>query len=246
MRIMSNRRGSFQSFDTLSDALELYGSGSPVISLVGAGGKTTIMMQLALEQKELSRDVLITTSTHMLEPIQYASVDEDEELIREKLGKNHMVIAGRRAKEGKISALLEDTFQNVQRVADVTLVEADGSKRYPAKIPNENEPVISGKTTDILIVMGLSSLNMTLKDGCHRRELAQEFLGKGDEDILTEEDLIKIILIKYVKPLSEKYPQIKIRCILNQVDNEERLIKAKHIALSLGNIGCIIRSEIEE
>ena len=246
MRIMSNRRGTFECFESLSDAMELEDSGNSVISIVGAGGKTTILMQLAFEQKALSRDVFVTTSTHIYEPVQYASVDEDEETTIEKLKKEHLVIAGVRAKEGKIAALPEDAYLKVLSEADVTLVEADGSKRFPAKVPNNMEPVIPCKTTDILIVMGLSSLNRTLKDGCHRCDLAEEFLGKSKEDVLNEDDLVKIILLKYIRPLSEKYPGVKIRCLLNQADNEERLRKAMIIAESLVGVECILKSDREE
>jgi len=243
---MSNRRGTFESFESLSNAMGLEESRNPVISLVGAGGKTTILMQLAFEQKVLSRDVFVTTTTHIYEPAQYASVDEDEKTIIEKLKKEHLVIAGVRAKEGKIAALPEDTYLKVLREADVTLVEADGSKRFPAKVPNNREPVIPAKTTDVVIVMGLKSLNRTLKDGCHRCELAEEFLGKSAEDVLSEADLVKIILLKYIKPLSEKYPGVKIRCLLNQADNDERLRKAMIIAESLVGVECILRSDREE
>lgn len=246
MRIMSNRTGTFETFKTLSDAMELNESRNPVISIVGAGGKTTVMMQLAFEQKALLRAVFVTTSTHIYEPSQYASVDEDEETIIEKLKKEHLVIAGVRAKEGKIAALPEDTYLKVQMEAEVTFVEADGSKRFPAKMPSTKEPVILGNTTDILIVMGLSSLNMTIKEGCHRCELAAEFLGKVIEERLTEEDLAKIILLKYVRPLREKHPAVKIRCVLNQVDDAEDLARAKDIAKRLTDVECIIRSHREE
>lgn len=246
MQIMSNKSGIFESYDTLSEAMNLNASQNPVISIVGAGGKTTVMMQLALEQKALLRNVLVTTSTHIYEPNQHASVDEDEEMIREKLEKEHLVIAGVRAKEGKVSALREDTYLKALKGADVTLVEADGSKRFPAKVPNEKEPVILEKTTDILIVMGLSSLHRTLKEGCHRCELAEELLDKGKEELLTEEDLANIILLKYVRPLHEKYPEIKIRCLLNQADSSEKIASAKVIAKRLGHVECIVRSDREE
>lgn len=246
MRIMSNKNGIFESFDTLSEAMDLNASKKPVISIVGAGGKTTVMMQLAFEQKALLKNVLVTTSTHIYEPNQYASVDEDEETIKGKLLKEHLVIAGVKAKEGKITALREDTYLKVLEEADVTLVEADGSKRFPAKVPSEKEPVIPEKTTDILIVMGLSSLQMTLKEGCHRYELAEKLLGKEKEDLLTEEDLVNIILLKYVKPLHKKYPEVKVRCLLNQADSSEKIAKAEVIANRLGDVECIIRSDREE
>lgn len=246
MRIMSNRRGNFESFTSLSEAMELDRLINPVVSLVGAGGKTTIMMQLALEQKALSKDVFVTTSTHMYEPVRYASVDEDEETIIERLKNEHLVIAGVSAKEGKITSLPENIYFSVLREAEVTFVEADGSKRFPAKIPSDKEPVIPAKTTEILVVMGLSSLNMTLKEGCHRHVLAEEFLGKSDEDRLTENDLAKIIWLKYVRPLRDKYPEMRIRCLLNQADNDEKLIEAKNIAGYLPGIECMIRSDREE
>ncbi len=42
-------------------------------------------------------------------------------------------------------------------MADLVLVEADGSRRLPVKVPGPNEPVVPKNSDMVLCVLGLSS-----------------------------------------------------------------------------------------
>ncbi len=127
----------------------------PVISFVGAGGKTSCMLELARNLAAQGKKVLVTTTTHMEHPLNLdksGCVDASVEEILEQLKKNGFVIAGSRAEQpGKIKGLPVSVWEQVKKKADVILVEADGAKRFPMKVPGNQEPVIPKECTHILV-----------------------------------------------------------------------------------------------
>ena len=64
------------------------------------------------------------------------------------------------------------------------LVEADGSRRLPLKVPRAGEPVIPDNTDMILCLNGLTSLGKWAEDCCLRLEG-----GRGSDETLWPEDV---------------------------------------------------------
>ena len=95
-------------------------------------------------------------------------------------------------------------------VADVVLVEADGSKMLPLKFPNATEPMIPEKTDEIFVVCGLNALERKAKDVCHRLELVKSCLCIEDDTVITPTHVQKLITEGYVKPLRAAYPNAKV------------------------------------
>ena len=97
-----------------------------VIAIVGAGGKTSRIKNLTREYVQQGKSVLVTTTTHMgLEPGMVLS--ENLKDIRQQLEKQHVCICGSPVKEGKIASLPEEIYKQACQLADIVLVEADGS-----------------------------------------------------------------------------------------------------------------------
>ena len=73
-----------------------------VISIVGAGGKTTLVHKLAREYHRSGKGVLVTTTTHM-----YVEADTDLSCdffaLRDKIIKDGYCMAGQKISEKKIS-----------------------------------------------------------------------------------------------------------------------------------------------
>ncbi len=73
-----------------------------VISIVGAGGKTTLVHKLAREYHRRGKGVLVTTTTHM-----YVEADTDLSCdffaLRDKIIKAGYCMAGQKISEQKIS-----------------------------------------------------------------------------------------------------------------------------------------------
>ena len=179
-----------------------------IISIVGSGGKTTLLKKLAAEYRAGGKRVFVTTTTHM-----YAEEDtlltDDPDIIVKTLEETGFVMAGIPQGE-KIKALSRETFDAVCAHADVVLVEADGSKQLPLKYPNSTEPVIPENTDRILVVCGLNALGQKAKTVCHRLELVKTCLGIGDDTVITAEHIQKLVTEGYLKPLRAAYPHTRV------------------------------------
>ena len=191
----------------------------PVISFVGAGGKTSCILELADDWAARGKSVLVTTTVHMEEPKilgRTGWIDQPAENIRKALETPGVVIAGSGSETPqKIRGLSEEVYIQAVFKAQAVLVEADGSRKFPVKVPGKNEPVIREDTTHILILAGASALGRPLDQVCHRLEYAKKILGPQNR-ILTAETLAKLLEKGYVEPLKKQYPGRKFAVILNQ------------------------------
>lgn len=182
-----------------------------IISIVGAGGKTSLIKEMAAKYRAEGKTVLVTTSTHMFIEENTLCTDNAERIIS-RLEETGFVMAG--IPEGlKIKPLSKKTYEVVCKHADVVLVEADGSKHMPLKSPNESEPVIPDNTDEILVVCGLHSLGQKAKDCCHRLDLVKACLGIDDDTVITPFHVQKLVEEGYLKPLRLKHPDKKISIV---------------------------------
>ena len=70
-------------------------------------------------------------------------------------------------------------------LADLVLIEADGSRSLPLKFPREQEPVIPDNTDEILVVCGLNGLGRPAREVCHRLDLVTACLGISENIVIT-------------------------------------------------------------
>ena len=195
---------------SLSDAMELSGalSGCLVVSVVGAGGKTTTLHSLAGELVQQGQQVIVTTTTHIVEedePYFFKAAADGDSLtdllqmeadaqefldqVREKLGRFGQVWTGMPAPRGKLCSLPEMFLEQILKLGIPVLIEADGARRMPLKVPADHEPAIHPQTTHVLSVYGLDAVGKRLEDVCFRKELAEKLLNKNGTELVTTEDI---------------------------------------------------------
>lgn len=180
-------------------------------AIVGAGGKTGLLKEMAAQFRQEGKSVFVTTTTRMFIE-EDTLLTSDTAVIRDALRKNGYAFAG--IPDGpKIKALPDSVYAEVCEAADVVLVEADGAKHMPLKYPNKTEPVIPDNADEILIVCGLHGMDKAVKDVCHRLELVKQHLDITDDTLITPHHIYRLIMEGYVKPLREKYPQKKITIV---------------------------------
>lgn len=182
-----------------------------ITAIIGAGGKTTLLHSLAKKYIDEGKSVFVTTTTHMLIESDTLLAD-DSESIKSALQKNGYVMAGIKT-GGKIKGLSESTYKEVCDFADEVLVEADGAKHFPLKIPNETEPVIPENVDRIIIVCGMHSIGKPAKDVIFRLDTAKDTFGINDETIITPNVIQKLINKGYLEKLMEKYNDKEIMII---------------------------------
>lgn len=168
-----------------------------VVSIVGAGGKTTLLNHLS-NKYSLDNSVLMTTTTKIFTPLNYDYLYHDInflDILSHPLKKNLYVVAPKY--NDKLSTLPIGDLKKLIKYFDYTFIEADGSKMKPLKGWNGTEPVICAETTITIGVIDLTHIGMAIdKRFIHRVELFCKLVGKKVGDILTVDDYIKIILNK--------------------------------------------------
>ena len=179
-----------------------------IISIVGSGGKTTLLKKLAAQYRSEGKRVFVTTTTHMFLEENMLLTDDPATIIR-ALQQDGFVMAG--LSDGKkICALSEETYEAVCAHADVVLVEADGSRMHPLKYPRATEPVIPENTDEIIVVCGLNAMGQKAKDVCHRLELVKACLDIRDDALITPSHIQQLVTEGYLNPLRKAYPNMKI------------------------------------
>ena len=167
-------------------------------SIIGSGGKTTLIRRLAGELKEDGFTVIVTTSTRIFIPDYCPLVcnsDASEE-IPELLKKAGVVSVGRPTLTPQGAVKLEvpaGDFKKMKLLADFVLVEADGSKHRPLKAHADYEPVIPECSDRVVQVVGIDGIGKKVSEAVHRAELFSRFTGLGPDDAVTSEAAAEVI-----------------------------------------------------
>jgi probable selenium-dependent hydroxylase accessory protein YqeC len=203
-----------------------------ITSIVGGGGKTTLMLRLARELSATGARVIVTTSTHIFPPegIQTRTGATLAEL-GALLQRERVVCVGTPAENGKLAAP-KFAFAELAEIADYVLVEADGAKGLPLKAPAEHEPVIPEETKLVVAVAGLDGLGRSIAETAFRPALYAALLGTDEQHILTPLDLARVL----THPQGQRknvLPCIRFCVVLNKADGEAEQRAALEVALAL-------------
>lgn len=140
-----------------------------VVSFIGAGGKTSLLVSTGYELAEVGWRVLATTTTHLTEeqlgffPCTLQA-DADASAISQALSDHQFVLLYDEVRAGRVyGPPLEWTKQLLDRVdSDILLVEADDARGLPFKAPLAGEPRIPAETSLVVSVASLSALGAPL------------------------------------------------------------------------------------
>ncbi len=211
------------------------------ISLVGAGGKTTLMFRLARELVNQKKRVLTTTTTRILEPhadetpVLFVHPDEGKikQYVREHLDRyRHITIAKERLESGKLKGvsphLPVDLWHSV--AADYLIIEADGARGLSVKAPREGEPVIPENSTLVVGILGVDGVGMELREEmvCGAEQVSQ-LTGIPMGAKITDEAMAR--LLTHPEGILRGAPtSSRVVALLNKVDVPNGLTKARRIA----------------
>ena len=156
-----------------------------VTSVIGSGGKTSLLAALA---RELSGTVVLTTTTHILPfegmPLLVSPTASD---VRAALSESRIICVGSRdEKNGKLVAPSLG-IDALATLAGYVIVEADGARRLPLKAHAPWEPVIPACSNRTILVFGASGIGNPVREKVHRPELFCELAGCAPDDLATPE-----------------------------------------------------------
>lgn len=164
------------------------------ICLVGGGGKTTVMYELAAAWAACGCKVLVLTSTHILQPADGSFAADAAAVHNLWQQRRYAVIGTPELDTGKLTAPLQSVYEALKLQADVILCEADGSRHHPCKVPAEHEPVLLPDSDIVLAVAGMDALGRPLAQACQRPQLAAALLGCSLDSVIDAQMLVALLL----------------------------------------------------
>jgi probable selenium-dependent hydroxylase accessory protein YqeC len=224
----------------LTDAFEI--GKHEVVSVVGGGGKTTLMFALARELTAMEMPVVTTTTTKLTEtePSLHGSplllLEEDAgkllRLLTDKLKEyGHITVAaGTLPGPGKLEGIDPYTVDKIAAMGIAgIIIEADGARHKPVKAPSDTEPVIPASTTLVVPVVGMDALGARLNDDeVFRPEIISRITGLEAGEPLTGEDIAT--LVTHPEGIAKGAPTgARIIPLLNKI-NVENIFAARDIA----------------
>ena len=160
-----------------------------IVAFVGAGGKSSAILQIASELGEADVPVLVAPTTKMFvseaEKVGPVLTSGDGEELSSRVAKT---LAGHGAAVAGSGILSKKRVGGVEPswVPDlapedgVTLVEADGSRRRPLKGTAAHEPPLPHGATLVVVVGGVRALGEPVtEERIHRPEVFSELTGIG-------------------------------------------------------------------
>lgn len=218
---------------SLKDLLNL--KKGDVISIVGAGGKTTFMYSLAEELRGENR-VLVTTTTKIYMPSKkyydFITINESNFNKYNYEKTNGIYLYGSYLnEENKIIGLDTELLKAQLPYFDYILVEADGSKRKSIKGWKDDEPVISKNTHKTIGILSIDALGKKVNaENVHRLYEFKSITNSKENEIVTEKHLTSLVF--HNKGLFKDSKGEKV-LFINKVDGENELILAQRVAANI-------------
>ena len=218
-----------------------------MVSLIGAGGKTTTMFRLAKELRDQGCKVLATTTTKIIKPTKphidrLFLVDELQALFDVCGAILPPVIIGAGCgvnPEGELIGMPVAWLDRLNQVAafDVILVQADGVGSSLLKIPAQGDTVIPQTCQTTLWIVAVKVLGKPLSDAwVHGAARARSLLELPADAGVSEDILIQLLqhrdgCLKAIPSSSRKV------AIINQADSPAELVAAQALGEKLQSQG---------
>jgi molybdenum cofactor cytidylyltransferase len=217
-----------------------------VVAFVGAGGKTSLMLALAEELFDAGIKVAVTTTTKI--GTHELPKNQPNELIVDADPKNLISNVRSAIAERKIPILASGIDESNDRLLgnnpatvdilaheekiDVLLIEADGARRKPFKIPMPHEPVVPDSVNKLCIVVGLDALNLKINEENFYNTTGMQELGAILGETLTPQ-LMRGLLLHQTGYLMLKTPNRKMYLVLNKVEKIKDDVELQELIIEL-------------
>jgi molybdenum cofactor cytidylyltransferase len=224
--------------------------GKPVIALVGAGGKSSLLFRLGDELAAAGRPTLLTATTRLwasqIDRAPFSLITPSEPTLAVELPISlrgygqALAMAGPAGEPGKLAGLAPETICRLAALDEVgaVVVEADGSRERSLKAPAVHEPVVPTCASHVVTVAGVAAVGHPLSNVLvHRTEIAAALTGLHVGDTLTPEAVAALL----VHPQGGRkgcpegavpllYLNLALDDALDDAETQRRLAAARHIA----------------
>lgn len=214
-----------------------------LVSLIGAGGKTTTLYNLAQSLAAGGSKVLVSTTTKMI----YPEPGQVDAVVLERNRKRALQEVARAFRNNcrvaifrdpvnlsfKLRGIPQNWLKGLNRVAPYILVEADGAARKSLKGHAWYEPQIPRESSMVIAVVGSRAWGLPLTEAnVHRPQEVILTTGSDYGDIITPEIVAGVL--RHMAHLARKAaPKARVFAFLNQVESKKDLLASQLVASQL-------------
>jgi probable selenium-dependent hydroxylase accessory protein YqeC len=195
-----------------------------VISVMGSGGKTSLLKAFAAVYAARDLPVILTTTT-LTEPLEDLPAVAMRDLGDAEIPQLPPVffLHDGVTTEGKWEGLLPRQVDDLggRMPERNVLVEVDGAAKMPFKLHREGEPVWPARTSLAVVAMGIGAVGKPAGDILHRFGRVQwEPLGSLEADTVWEWDHAHTLLVESGGYLSQVPPEVPCVLALTGLDQQ--------------------------
>ncbi|MFQ5604542.1 MAG: selenium cofactor biosynthesis protein YqeC [bacterium] len=194
------------------------------VSIIGGGGKSTLIKKLSSELVEQKLKVIVTTTTkiQLLSKMGLVLTKNNPNFVSELKviidELNIVQVAKEYYKKDTLNGINRALVNELSNYADVVLIEADGSRQRSLKTHKEYEPVIPTCTSTVVVLCGANIVGEQLNESTvHRAELFSQKWRHPFGTILTPEIISKELLSPH-SYLRNAPIQAQIVYLINKID----------------------------
>jgi len=231
-------------------------SGGGVISLVGAGGKTTLMFCLARELAASGASVLATTTTKVRVPgaddARQIIISSDVEDVLNRVqgagvgGGVLFAVAREISSQGKLSGFQPSVIDSIAASGAFQwiVVEADGAAQRPVKAPAPHEPVIPESSGWVIGILGIDVIGKPLNESnVFRPERFASITGLSMENPISAASLAKVLA--HPEGILKGCPkEAAAVAFLNKADTSEVVSNGRKVVAFLREMKCSLLRRI--
>jgi molybdenum cofactor cytidylyltransferase len=206
--------------------------GPGLVSIVGGGGKSSLLFALA---RELPGRIVMTTTTRifaaqMKRADEVCTLDDAGWETRLDTFDSSLLLVGGVEGDRATGVPADLPGRLLARPSvDWVVVEADGSRMRPVKAPADHEPVVPKETSLLIPVVGIDALAGPIREVAHRPERVCEITGLGPEETLSEEALAGLLTAER-GGLKSAPLGARVAVLVNKVESGAQWESARRIA----------------
>lgn len=172
---------------------DLLGVGPGLTSVIGSGGKTTLLGVLGRELMTRGRVILCATAKMYPLPGFPLLLSPSERALAAVLTAHGAVCVGEPfGTEGKLQAPALP-MAALLSLADYVIAEADGAAGRPLKAHAPHEPPAAPETARTVLVVGASGLGRPIREAAHRPAIFAALAGCGPDDPASPEAAARVL-----------------------------------------------------
>lgn len=224
-----------------------------IVTVVGAGGKTSLINYLAKYYKD-NYKVLVTTTTKIYKPkydFDYSvCMLEDDKTIEVPIN-NGIVVCGQYInKEEKIVGTNFKELDKITPKFDLCLIEGDGSKKKKLKGWRDDEPIVYTSTKKVIGVLDITSYNMDINEiNIHRLDELKKItkinvngsinINNLRDIVLSEHGIFKNSIgekVLFINKVENEYYESVVKILINSIKNKNKNINIIYGSIKKGII----------